>query len=77
MKVYIESLDRVGGAERFKIGETVKISPFASLMARENAVILGASTDKDGNITGRMCVRGESGLLGHYIPSMLERVLQE
>lgn len=67
-KVYEPSLIGIGGAERFTIGQTVKISPFASLMPRQNAVILGSSLQG----RGRICVRIQNGLLGHYTPTMLE-----
>lgn len=70
-KVYIESLDKVGGAENFIIGQKVKISPLASIMRSEIAIILGASK----NIDGRICVKGEkSNLIGHYTPTMLEGI---
>lgn len=68
--VYTTDLTKTGGANKFTIGQTVRISPFATLMRDELATIMGASLGVD----GRICVKGQNGTLGHYTPTMLTGV---
>lgn len=69
-EVYKESLEDIGGTCHLAVGCMVRISPFASLMRGELATVMGASIP----LKGRVCVKGDNGTIGHYTPSMLERL---